>query len=245
MSASEGTSSQASQVGQNGQASHSGQPPVTAPATAGGKPETFRQSTALVIWWVWAVFAAANLVDIAIQGRDHFAAEVAAVLVLITGLAYVTAFRLRVLADDLSLQIRNPLRDHRISWGSVDSVDLGDSLQVHCSWPDGSGERKSKTMYGWAVHSPRRSRLKAEMRARRSERGRVRQPAAGYGRVPKEIQEAMGQTDAEHIVALLSQHSTRARAHGSVVGPPESRWHWLSVAVLLVPALVVTVLALV
>src|SRR5947207_10179914 len=72
-----------------------------AAGTAGvpGKPDLYRSPVALVVWWVWVAFALANLIDLAVQGRDHLAAEVAAILIMITGVAYVTAFRPRVLAD--------------------------------------------------------------------------------------------------------------------------------------------------
>ena len=145
------------------------------------KPDLYRSPAAPVVWWVWAVFALANLADIAVQGHDHFAAQIAAILILITWVAYVTAFRPRVLADDTGITIRNPLRDHQVPWACVQNVDLGDSLQVHCAWQD--GEQKTKLLYGWAVHSPRRARLKAEARARRSDRAAARQ-SASYHRLP-------------------------------------------------------------
>src|SRR5207253_323950 len=117
--------------------------------------------------------------------RDHLAAEVAAVLILVTGVAYVTAFRPRVLAEDAGITIRNPLRDHHVPWGCVQGIDVRNSLEVHCTPQD--GEQKSKTLYAWAVHSSRRSRLRAESRARRSAKS-SRQPPPSYARLPAEAQ---------------------------------------------------------
>jgi hypothetical protein len=220
----------------------------------------YRSPAAPVIWWVWVAFALVNLVDIAVQGRDHFAAEIAAILVLITGVAYVAAFRPRVLADDAGITIRNPLRDHRVPWSCVTSVDLGDSLKVHCAWRDGAqdgGQQKNKVLYAWAVHMARRSRLRAEARARRSDRVSARRSDA-YSRLPPEAREAMTKTDAEHTAAALQQRAVRERAaaagsgsgHGNGDGSgeggrPVASWSLPAIAALVLPALLVIVLALV
>ena len=44
--------------------------------------QTFRSPTALIIWWVWLLFAVANLIDLAVQGRDHESLVAAAILVM-------------------------------------------------------------------------------------------------------------------------------------------------------------------
>ena len=49
--------------------------------------QTFRSPTALIVWVVWLLFAAANWVDLAVQGRDHTSAIAAALLLLATGFA--------------------------------------------------------------------------------------------------------------------------------------------------------------
>ena len=114
---------------------------------------------------------------------------VAAILILVTGVAYVAAFRPRVLADDEGITIKNPLRDHHVPWGCVQDVELRDSLEVHCTPQD--GEQKSKTLYAWAVHSSRRGRLKAEARARRSAKSTQQPPS--YARLPPEARAASDQ----------------------------------------------------
>jgi hypothetical protein len=228
----------ASQTGQTGQTDLSGGRPAGVPR----KPDLYRSPVAPVVWWVWVVFALANLADIAVQGHDHFAAQIAAILILITGVAYVTAFRPRILADDTGITIRNPLRDHQVPWACVQNVDLGDSLQVHCAWQD--GEQKTKLLYGWAVHSPRRARLKAEARARRSDRAAARQ-SASYHRLPAEARQAMTKTDAEHIATALRQRAVTARAAGADASKPAARWNRTAIAALVLPALLVILIALV
>ena len=190
------------------------------------KPDLYRSPVAPLVWWVWAIFALANLIDLAVQGRDHFAIVVAAVLILVTGVAYVAAFRPRVLADDEGITIRNPLRDHHVPWGCVQDVELRDSLEVLCTPQD--GEQKSKTLYAWAVHSSRRGRIKAEARARRSAKS-TRQPPS-YARLPPEARAALNKTDSENIAVALRERASpgaggrgRARpAHGPL-GPARLR----------------------
>jgi hypothetical protein len=230
-----------------GPAGQAGPPRVPAQPRAAGsggvqaKPDLYRSSVAPIVWWVWVAFALANLIDLAVQGRDHFAAEVAAILILVTGVAYVTAFRPRVLADDAGITIRNPLRDHHVPWGCVQDVDLRESLEVRCSPQD--GEQKSKTLYAWAVHSSRRSRLKAETRARRPAKS-PRQPPS-YARLPAEAQAALTRTDSENIAKALGERATRARAAGATDGRRTARWDLLAIAALLLPALLLLVVSLV
>ncbi len=210
-------------------------------ARPAGQPDVYRSTLALVIWWVWAVFAAANIIDLAIQGHDRFSLVVAAILLMITGVAFVAGFRPRLSADDAGLKICNPLRNHRVPWGSVESMELGDSLEIQCSWQDGG--RRRKKLYGWAVHSPRRSRLKAELRAQRKVRSEERRSET-FSRMPAEARAAMTKTDAEHIYDSLQSRAARARAAGAESGPPVSRWDWLALVVLLVPAVLLIVVAL-
>src|SRR5580658_373454 len=133
-----------------------------ADATSG--PQTFRSPTAVVVWWVWLLFAAANLIDLAVQGRDYVSLVSAAILLLATGVAYVTAQRPRIVADSRGITIINPLRDHHIGWASVTKVDLADLLRVHCR----RGPDDTKVIYSWAVHYSRRRKAAAEVKARRT-----------------------------------------------------------------------------
>ena len=142
------------------------------------KPQVFRSPTAVVVWVVWLLFAVGNWIDLAVQGRDHASAVAAAILLLATGAAYVTAQRPRIIADKTGVTIRNPLRDHRIGWAGVAKVDLADLLRVHCRWAGPAdaapgqpgGKEHHKVISAWAVHYSRRRQLAAEARARRAAR---------------------------------------------------------------------------
>ena len=197
-------------------------------ADAAGGPQTFRSPTAVIVWWVWLLFAAANLIDLAVQGRDHLSVVAAAILLLATGVAYVTAQRPRIIADTSGLTVVNPLRDHHVGWAQVSRVDLVDLLRVHCDL----GQDRSKVIYAWAIHYSRRRKLVADGRARRTAArggrssfgtfglenwGSARRDP-GYGApVTSGAPSASGtsstpEADAERIVRLLNEYSTAARA---------------------------------
>jgi Bacterial PH domain len=184
-----------------------------------GQPQTFRSPTAVVVWVVWLLFAVGNWIDLAVQGRDHASAVAAALLLLATGVAYVFAQRPRIIAGDAGLTIRNPLRDHRISWAGVAKVDVVDLLRVHCDGgvPGDKDKKEQKVISAWAVHYSRRRQFAAEARARRA--ARPRRPGLGFpsSRGPSYgaasvTQENSPEAEADKVVRLLSERATAARA---------------------------------
>ena len=201
-------------------------------AEATGGPQVFRSATAILVWWVWVLFAVANLIDLAVQGHDRLSLVAAAILVLVTGIAYVTAQRPRVIADTAGLTIVNPLRDHHIGWAGVTKVDLADLLRVHCR----RGPDDTKIIYSWAVHYSRRRKAAAEVKARRTaarmssgrssfgtfglSRGGFGMGAGygggrrdhGYGSAADGETASAAEAEAERIVRVLSEYSTAARA---------------------------------
>jgi hypothetical protein len=192
------------------------------------KPQVFRSPTAVVVWVVWLLFAVGNWIDLAVQGRDHASAVAAAILLLATGAAYVTAQRPRVIADSGGVTVRNPLRDHRVGWAEVAKVDLADLLRVHCEWGGpadaaSGGAARRKVISAWAVHYSRRRQYTAEIKSRRSARssglGRSslgafrsvgRDPAHG---VPVSAPEPSSpEADAVMIAQVLTARATAAKA---------------------------------
>jgi Bacterial PH domain len=186
------------------------------------KPQVFRSPTAVVVWVVWLLFAVGNWIDLAVQGRDHTSVVAAAILLLATGAAYVTAQRPRIIADQAGVTIRNPLRDHRIGWAGVAEVDLVDLLRVHCAWggPPGAApadREHHKVISAWAVHYSRRRQFAAEARARRGARRSESGFPVGFGRsygsnTPASVPASSAEAEAEKIVKLLQAHATAARA---------------------------------
>jgi hypothetical protein len=188
-------------------------------AEATGGPQVFRSPTAVIVWWVWVLFAVANLIDLAVQGRDHLSLVAAAILVLGTGIAYVTAQRPRVIADSAGITIVNPLRDYHIGWAGVTRVDLADLLRVHAR----RGPDDTKVIYSWAVHYSRRRKATAEFKARRSaarmSSGRSSFGTFGLGAGRRDVGYAAGgeaassaEAEAERIVRVLSEYATAAQA---------------------------------
>ncbi len=190
------------------------------------KPQVFRSPTAVVVWVVWLLFAVGNWIDLAARGRDHASAVAAAILLLATGAAYVTAQRPRIIAGKTGVTIRNPLRDHRIGWAGVAKVDLADLLRVHCRWvgpadapgQSGGGEHR-KVISAWAVHYSRRRQLVAEARARRAARSPgLRRSSLGlpsgrpYGGAASGPGGSTPEAEAEKIVRVLSERAAAAKA---------------------------------
>ena len=156
----------------------------------------YRSALAPLTWWVWVAFAAANLIDIAVQGRDRLSVTAAAALLLVTAVAYVAALRPRVIADPGGIVVRNPLRDHRLPWPSVQRVDLGTLLRVHCSWQEAPGKgrgqqdaprpetvERARVFQAWALQSSPRPSPVTGLRAAFGRDDAARRPVdGGYGR---------------------------------------------------------------
>jgi PH (Pleckstrin Homology) domain-containing protein len=188
------------------------------------KPVTFRSPTAVVVWVVVVLFVVGNWIDLAVQGRDHLSVVAAAVLLLGAGVAYVTAQRPRIIADDAGVTIRNPLRDHRIGWAGVAEIDLVDLLRVHCAWggPPGAApadREHHKVISAWAIHYSRRRQFAAEVRARRGARRSTMGFPGGFGRslpygtpAPRHQHAPSAEAAAESVVKLLQARATAARA---------------------------------
>lgn len=220
--------------------------------------QTYRSPFAVLFWWIWVLFAAGNLIDLAVQGRDHLSVVAAFILVLVTGVMYATAQRPRIIATDDGLTITNPLRDHQIDWAAVTGVDATELLRVRCEWPlDGAPEEPDATrhspartgrrvIYSWAVHSSRRKQVTAQMRG---ERPRLRsRSAAGAGQsygAPPDYPAAAPSAipDSQQIVAALSARADQAQAASPRprARPPVSSVYWPALAAIVIPALALVI----
>src|ERR1700689_356802 len=142
---------------------------MSTPPATGTKPvwktdeqgrTTFRLTGPLILWWAWGVFAVANLLDLVIQSRDWFSLEITGALLVVTAFMYACALRPRVISDGSGLTVRNPFRDYQVPWGRMAGVFLGDSVEIQYQQPPA----EPKTIYSWALYSPRRARARAELR---------------------------------------------------------------------------------
>jgi len=211
-------------------------------APARPRPQTFRSPFAVAIWWLWALFALGNLIDLAVQGRNHGSVDTAFAVLLITGVVYTVALRPRIVADSGGLTLANPLRDHRIGWAAVVGIDPAELIRVRCKWPLDDGGTGSRAIYSWAVHSSRRKQAAARMRERRRA-ARAASGARGFGAFGASPEAARPPAptaaDADHVITALTSLADQATAAApdERAVPPVSTWNWLAVAMIVVPAL--------
>ena len=207
-------------------------------ASAVFQPEhkTFRLPGALVAWWAWLIFAAACLLDILISGRNHLAAEIAVTLFFVTGLVYACALWPRVVTDSAAITVRNPLRDHRIPWGSVAAVDLRESVQVHCvQEPDA---KRGKIIYSWALYAHRRNRMRQQLLAQGNDRRRLpRSALTSYGSSQDSAEKISKQSAARLMATQLDEMAKEARERGAAAGPRAVRWSWQPALAIIVPGI--------
>lgn len=220
---------------------------MTTGQDASVKPQTFRSPFAAVIWWLWAAFAVGNLIDLAVQGRDHLSLVAAFILVLITGVVYATAQRPRMVAGPEELRIINPLRDHRVAWAAVAGFDSTDLVRVRCEWPGGK-----RVIYSWAVHSSRRRQIAAQVRAERQTRrgaARAGRGSGAFGAAPEGPNPPPAPTvaDAERVISELTALAGQAKeaAPEQRAVSPVSTWYWPALAAIIIPALALLVVVLV
>ena len=178
-----------------------------------GQVQTYRSATAVLVWVVWLLFAVGNWIDLAVQGRDHTSAIAAAILLLVTGIAYDTAQRPRIISDEAGVTVRNPLRDHQVGWASVTNVDLTDLLRVHCA----TGGERPRVISSWAILYSRRRQFAAEARSRRANRGRRSAFGLAYGTQPSSAG-ASAEAEAEKIARSLNERATAAQAEAVWAG---------------------------
>lgn len=213
--------------------------------------QVFRSPVAVVMWWVWVLFAVGNLIDIAVQGHDHFSLVTAFVLVAVTGVMYAGAHRPRLIVDSGGLTVINPLREHRIGWAAITSIDATDLVRVRCEWPGepgGEGQPGRKTLYAWAVGASRRRQALAQIRDERRTRSRrtpapsvfgSRETAGSPGGVPSRPGRVEA-GDPDKVVAVLKERADEARTatpEAVAARPVVSTWSWPAVAAVAVPLL--------
>ncbi len=197
------------------------------------KPRVFRSTPSFVFAWLWMAFAAANLVDLAVRGRDIASVIAAGSLLLGAGVAYVIGLRPRVVADEGGVRMHNPLQDVRLPWSAVDKIETTDAIEIH------SGDRKFRA---YALQTSPRARVRAEVKSRRSS-----------GTMPDHVAEYVkGRLPIDFAVDQLNELATQSRRDdsGKPADPPSgslsspsspSSLSWLAVGALAIPALILTI----
>jgi hypothetical protein len=149
---------------------------------------------------VWVAFVAVNVADYAVQGLPsaRFGTVVAAVLLLVTGLAFTLAFRPKVITAGDGVTVVNPYRTYFVPWRLVTLVDTGEWVQVHYApAAEAAGRARgfaaapgagvssagSKTVHCWALYVSVRARRKIASGPPRprDQRGLLRLGRGGWG----------------------------------------------------------------
>jgi len=198
-------------------------------AAAASERKVFRLPGAVIAWWAWVVVAVFCLIDMAITGRDHTSAEIAVTVALVTGVMYACALRPRVVTDSAGITVQNPLRDHRIPWGSVTDIDLAESVRVHTERQPGA--KRAKVVHSWALYSQPRSKIRMEM-MQQGPRRLPRSPFSPDGGASS----AHKEPNAQVMAKQLNQLAKDAREQGAPGGPQVVTWCWWSAAGIVVPA---------
>lgn len=221
-------------------------PAYGAPATGGPRTlwkakadgnSVFRHQAPLVLWWAWILFAVGNLIDLAVSDHDFYVVRVGGLLLLVTGIMYACTLHSRVEADEDGVTVFNPMREHRASWGAVEGIYLGDSVEFICTRP---APKKAKTIYSWALYSRRRSRARTQMQRSFFTTRRTANP-----RAPAEAADLMRQKAAELMAAELGRRAVAARDAGAAGGVLRSQWAWQPLAAVLIPAILLVIIQVV
>ena len=232
--------------------------------------EVFRLVPPVILWWVWVVFALANVADFAIQGASaRFAIVVSAILLTVTGLVYTLALRPRVIAGPADLTIVNPFRDHKVPWTAIQAVDTGDWVRVHYA-PGGSAagpagppsSAAGKAISCWALYVSARAKRRAALPARPPRSGLLRPlpasvfatppPTSGYSQLPEEAKYLASLPTVKAIAVRLDTRADRERTRPGQPSPEQAvsdqpvtaRLNWPAIAAVALPALALLIVVL-
>jgi len=213
--------------------------------TADGK-RVYRMVTPLVIWWIWVAALVLSVGDLVVEGHNYLSLEFLFGALTATGLVYACTLWPKVIAHDDGITVLNPFRVFGIPWGAVKGIYLADSVEVTCTR---GPEKKDKTVYSWALSSPRRARARAQLRGYQWDQGKRSRPSS-YDSLPGQAKAVAKMTTAEVMAREMAGLSEQARAD-AVPGTREAgtlmsvRWAWLPIAAIVIPgiAFAVTVLA--
>jgi len=195
----------------NEQARSAAVPPSSVGRIKADGRRIYRLVSPLIIWWTWVGVVALGLGDLAIQGHNWISLKFGLGLLATTGAVYACTLWPRVIADDDGITVLNPIRQFRVPWGAVNGIFLADSVEVVCAR---LAPKSDKTVYSWALSSPRRARARAQLRGRHWDRGSRNRPST-YDRLPEAAKSVVKLTPAEIMARELGQLSEQARSRST------------------------------
>jgi Bacterial PH domain len=182
-------------------------PSTTASRVTSDGKRIFRMTPPLVIWWLWVGLVVFSAADLLIQGHRLVPLGYLFGGLAVTGLVFACTAWPRVTADEAGIKVFNPFRVFTIPWGAVRGIYLADSVEVQCVRRP---PKNDKTVYSWALSSPRRARARAQLRAWQWDQGKRNRPS-GYSQLPQSAQSLVKMTTAEIMARELAAMSNEAR----------------------------------
>ncbi|MFC4057919.1 PH domain-containing protein [Planomonospora corallina] len=185
-------------------------------AGTGTARQVFRSKTAVVLGWVWMVFAALNAVDLIVRYTGPASLAAAAVLGVLTAMVFVTCLRPAVVLGEEGVLVRNPLRTVSVPWAGVDDVTVAHAITIT------SG---GDVVRCWTPQTTARERAAALRRGGPGSGGGGRGPAGepGRSRAEQAAAEALaGRTHADWVAEQIRERAEAARrSEGPGAGAPE------------------------
>src|ERR1700710_445935 len=92
--------------------------------------QVFRSKTALVVGWIWMVFAAYNAVDLTVRYSGSASLVAAVVLAVLTMLVFISCLRPAIIMTEEGVLVRNPLRNVFVPWTGVDEITVSHVITI-------------------------------------------------------------------------------------------------------------------
>jgi hypothetical protein len=168
--------------------------------------QVFRSKTALVVGWIWMVFAAYNAVDLTVRysGPDSMVAAV--VLGVLTVLVFISCLRPAIIMTEEGVLVRNPLRNVFVPWTGVDEVTVSHVITI------ASGDDRVRC---WTPQTTARERATAVRRGKSATTGGIggrykTEPVRSKGEQAA-AEMLAGKTHADWVAEQLSERAEAAK----------------------------------
>jgi hypothetical protein len=169
--------------------------------------QVFRSKTALVIGWIWMVFAAFNAVDLTVHYSGSSSMIAAAVLGVLTMLVFIACLRPAIIMTEEGVRVRNPFRNTFVPWTGVDEVTVSHVIMIS------SGDDRVRC---WTPQTTARERATAVRRGNVATAGSRYRTEPTRSKGEQAAAEALaGKTHADWVAEQLSERAETAKRSAS------------------------------